>query len=93
MADAPLSHGLRATQYEITGREPKVNAVRDAMRADDWHRAIILAAKFPRLGDEAAAIMRAREAILRPAFQVAIGKDPAALIEAGRAALVRRFGK
>lgn len=69
----------------------KLDAVRASMRAGDWAMAITLAAKFPRLGDEQADIMRAREALLRPAFQRQLGKDPVALIEAGKAALLRRY--
>ena len=69
----------------------KLDAVVTAMRAGQWPIAIQLAAKFPRLGNEAADITRAREAILRPDFMRQIGKDPAALIELGKAALLRRY--
>ncbi len=69
----------------------KLDAVLDAMRADNWPEAIRLAAKFPRLGDEAKDIMRAQEALARPAFQRQLGRDPAQLIEAGKAALLRRY--
>ena len=69
----------------------KLDAVLDAMRAGHWDIAIQLAAKFPRLGAEAANITRAREAILRPDFMRQLGKDPSALIEAGKAALLRRY--
>ena len=70
----------------------KLDPVLDAMRREDWPKAITLAAKFPRLGPEQPDIMRAREAILRPAFQRQLGKDPAELIAAGKAALIRRYG-
>jgi hypothetical protein len=69
----------------------KLDPVLIAMRNDDWPRAITLAAKFPRLGDEQADIMRAREAVLRPAFQRQLGKDPEALVALGKAALLRRY--
>jgi hypothetical protein len=62
------------------------------MRADDWPRAIALAAKFPRLGPDKTAIMRAHEALARPDFQRQLGRCPDALIAAGKAALVRRYG-
>lgn len=71
----------------------KLDAVLDAIRAADWPKAINLAAKFPRLGDESKDIMRAHEALTRPDFQRQLGRDPAALIDAGKAALVRRYGK
>lgn len=70
----------------------KIDAVRAAMNAGDWREAIRLAAKFPRLGEQAAAIMRAQEACARPDFQRQLGKCPAQLIAAGRAALIERFG-
>ena len=69
----------------------KLDAVLAAMDAGDWPLAIRLAAKFPRLGAEGPAIMRAHEALLRPAFQRQLGRDPAALIAAGNAALERRY--
>ncbi len=70
----------------------KLDAVLDAMRADDWPRAACLAAKFQDLGDERDAILSGREAVLRPEFQRQLKRDPAALLEAARAALVRRYG-
>jgi hypothetical protein len=69
----------------------KLDAVLDAMRAGQWCIAIKLAAKFPRLGNEARAIMQAHEALTRPDFQRQLGRDPAQLIEAGKAALLRRY--
>ena len=69
----------------------KLDAVLDAMRAGEWPAAIRLAAKFPRLGAEARAIMQAHEALTRPAFQRQLGRCPAQLIEAGKAALIRRY--
>lgn len=70
----------------------KLDAVLAAMAGEDWPEAIRLAAKFPRLGAEARDIMRAHEALARPDFQRQLGRDPAQLIEAGKAALVRRYG-
>jgi len=69
----------------------KLDAVIGAMRAGQWNIAIQLAAKFPRLGAEEEDITRAREAILRPDFMRQLGKEPSALIEAGKAALLRRY--
>lgn len=69
----------------------KLDAVLAAMARDDWPEAIRLAAKFPRLGAQAQAIMRAHEALQRPAFQRQLGRDPAQLIEAGKAALNERY--
>ncbi len=70
----------------------KMDAVLAAMRADDWPLAVRLAAKFPRLGAQAKAIMQAHEAYARPQFQQQLGRDLDALKAAGRAALIERFG-
>jgi hypothetical protein len=69
----------------------KLDAVLDAMRGEDWALAIKLAAKFQDLGAERNAILSAREALLRPAFQRQLGRDPEQLIKAGKAALKRRY--
>ena len=69
----------------------KIEILQSLMRADDWPGAIKFAAKFPRLGDEAADITRAKDALLRPAFYRQLGRDPAALIELGKAALISRY--
>lgn len=70
----------------------KLSVLRAYMAAGEWSNALRLAARFPRLGAERVAITRAWEALQRPAFYAAIGKDPAALVAAGRAALERRYG-
>ena len=70
----------------------KLDAVLAAMRADNWPEAIRLSAKFPRLGAQQRAIMQAHEALVRPAFQRQLGRDPQSLIAAGKLALIERFG-
>lgn len=70
----------------------KLDAVVAAMRTENWREAIRLAAKFPRLGPQARAIMQAHEAYTRPDFQRQLGRDPQQLIEAGKAALQERYG-
>ena len=57
-----------------------------------WADAIKFAAKFQDLGAERGAILSAREALLRPAFQRQIGRTPETLISNGKAALRRRYG-
>ncbi len=69
----------------------KIEVLQALMRADDWPAAIKFAAKFPRLGDEKTDITRAKDALLRPGFYRQIGRDPAALIERGKAALILRY--
>jgi hypothetical protein len=73
--------------------QTKLSQVQAFMAAGDYQAAILMAAKFGELGAQRGAILSAREAYLRPAFQKQIGKDPAALIAAGVAALNERFGK
>ena len=69
----------------------KLSQLLALMDQGKWHDAIRFAAKFPVLGDQEAAIRKANEAILRPDFQRQIGRDPAALIEGGIAALKQRY--
>lgn len=69
----------------------KIDVLRALMAAQDWRKAISLAAKFPRLGDEKEAITRAQTAFINPDFLRQIGKDPESCIEAGKAALIRRY--
>ena len=71
---------------------PKIELLRAAMAANDWRLAVSIAARFPRLGSARAAVLGAKEAFERPEFQRQIGRDPAELIENGKAALWRQYG-
>lgn len=71
---------------------PKIDILREAMAADDWQLAVTIAARFPRLGAARDAVLGAREAFERPDFQRQIGRDPADLIEKGKAALRVQYG-
>jgi hypothetical protein len=62
-----------------------------AVAAGDWPRAFSIASKFARLGSQKAAIMRAQSAALSPGFYRGLGRDPAGIIEAGKAAMRARF--
>ena len=80
------------TAHSPAGTPPrKIDALRRIMAAGDWERALAFAAKFPRLGDFKRAIERGHQACTRPEFCRQIGQDPAALIEAGIAALRDRY--
>ena len=70
----------------------KIDVLRRAMNAGAWQSAMSIAAKFPRLGDEQTAILRAHEAFVRPDFQRQLGRDPEALKAAGIAALKGKYG-
>lgn len=72
--------------------ETKLSKLQGFMQAGLWGDAILLAAKFGELGAEKESILKAREGLLRPAFQRQIGRDPDELISAGVDALTRRYG-
>jgi hypothetical protein len=69
----------------------KIDTLRQLIAAGDWRGAFALAAKFPRLGAERNAILDAHEAFTRPAFLLQLRKDPAAIIEAGKATLLEKY--
>jgi hypothetical protein len=71
--------------------QTKLSKVQAAMAAQDWPRAFSIASKFARLGPQRAAIMRAQAARLSPGLYRQLGRDPTAIIEAGKAALRERF--
>jgi hypothetical protein len=71
--------------------ETKLSKVLAAMDTGDWQRAFSIASKFGRLGDQGADIMRAQSAILNPSFYRQMGRDPSAIVEAGKQAMRARF--
>lgn len=72
--------------------ETKLSIVKRHMRAGDWQEAIRLAARFPRLGEHRNAVLDAHGAYTNPRFYVQIGRNLDALKDAGRQALLARFG-
>jgi hypothetical protein len=71
--------------------ETKLSQLQAQMNAGNWEKAIAIAARFPRLGEHRNTILDAQMAITNPAFCRGIKKDPAQLIEAGKAALMARY--
>jgi hypothetical protein len=71
--------------------QTKLSKVQMAMCAGDWPRAFSIASKFARLGPQRAAILRAQSAALSPGLYRQLGRDPAAVIEEGKAAMRARF--
>jgi hypothetical protein len=71
--------------------QTKLSKVQAAMAAQDWPRAFSIASKFARLGPQRAAIMRAQAARLSPGLYRQMGRDPAVVIEEGKAAMRARF--
>jgi hypothetical protein len=70
----------------------KIDALRALMAAGDWPRALAFAARFPDLGEHKEAIKRGHEAGAHPRFYESLGKDCAALVAEGIAALKERYG-
>jgi hypothetical protein len=76
---------------EVHEMKSKISVVRERMAAGEWQEAIRLAARFPQLGEQRAAILDAHGAYTNPRFYSQIGKDLDSLKRAGRAALIDRF--
>jgi hypothetical protein len=53
----------------------KIDILREHIAAEEWKKAISLAAKFPRLGTYKEAITRAHTAYTNPRFITQIGHD------------------
>lgn len=72
--------------------ETKLDKLKAAAARNDWPGALRIAARFPQLGEHKRAIVTAHECIVNPRFYVQLGVDPAAAVEAGKAALRARYG-
>lgn len=79
--------------HRLAKKDPQggLEVLKTMMRNGEWNAAILIAARWSDLGDQAEAIQRGREAIMRPAFQRQLKRDPEALIEAAKAALLERW--
>ena len=73
--------------------QTKLSYVRAAMQAGDWPAALKLAAKFPDLGAQRKPITLGYEAHAYPGFYRQLGHDPESLVEAGKQALILRYGE
>ena len=69
----------------------KLSMLKAAAARGDWNTALAIAAKFPRLGEHAPAIMRAHQAAWHPEFARQLGQDPETLIAVGIKALRARY--
>lgn len=72
--------------------QTKISQIRSAVAANDWRKALAIAARFPQLGKHKKAIVTAHECLAHPGFYRQLGKDEAALVDAGKAALRERYG-
>jgi hypothetical protein len=66
----------------------KIDILREYMACGDWYAALRLAASWP---DAVPEVRKAWEGCARPDFQRQLGRDPEALVEAGKAALKTRY--
>lgn len=66
----------------------KLSMLKEAAHANDWRKAISIAAKFPRLGEIRNAVLDAHMAFTNPRFLVQIGKDVDSTISAGINAII-----
>ena len=71
--------------------QTKLSQVKAAYEAGNFHKAIQLAAKFPDLGKERAAILDAHIAITNPRWTIQLNKNIDATIDAGIKALALRY--
>jgi len=76
---------------EHTAMGTKASQLREMMAAANWHGALRMAARFPKLGDHKDAIQLGWSALTQPGFYRQIGKDPDALVRAGIEALKARY--
>ena len=72
--------------------QTKLSTVEAAFSAGDFKKAIAIAAKFPRLGEQRNAILDAHTAYTNPRWIAGLGKDVDACIAAGVDALRARYG-
>ena len=89
---ATVTDIVRRTMSSDHTPQTKLSAVQAAMRANNWPEALRLAAKFQRLGAERDAILEAHTAAANPQWTRQLRKNPDALIEAGRLALIAKYG-
>jgi hypothetical protein len=72
--------------------ETKLATLRRLHGAGDVIGALKIAARFPVLGDDKAAITRGWEAAARPGLYAQMGRCPAALVMQGVLAMRRKYG-
>ena len=71
--------------------QTKLSQVLAAMDAGDWRKAVSIASKFGSLGKQREAITRAQAVLNFPRLYEQMGRDPARIVEAGKAAMRERF--
>jgi len=69
----------------------KLQTLKDAAAANDWKKAVAIAARFPRLDGIRAAVLDAHMAYTNPRFLVQIGKDVDVCKKLGRDAIIAAY--
>lgn len=69
----------------------KLSVLKEHAANGDWAKAVSIAAKFTRLGEDRNAILDADMAFKNPSFCAAIKKDPKLLKARGIAAIKQRY--
>lgn len=69
----------------------KLDTLKEYAAANDWKKAISIAAKFPSLGKERNAILDAHLAYTNPRWSISLGKDVEQLKTIGIVALRTRY--
>jgi len=85
--------GMMGAQLTSPEYRTKLSILQNLMAAGRLVEALKLAAKFPQLGPQKAAITRGADALNHPRFYEQLGKNPADLVAAGIAALKERYQK
>jgi len=69
----------------------KLEELKQLIETNQYDKAIKMAAKFPRLGEERNAILSASSALLSPETYRAMGKDPETVIQDGITAIINKY--
>lgn len=78
---------------EVNGQlKTALAELRGHWAAGDYRKALKLAASWPKLGPQKAAIQQGWAAASNPSFYRQLGKDPQACYQAGLVAVAERYG-
>jgi hypothetical protein len=69
----------------------KLQTLKDAYNAGDYRKALSIAAKFPRLGEEKDLIVTAHECLTNPSFYKQMGYDTNKCVNNGIIALANKY--
>jgi hypothetical protein len=70
----------------------KLQTLKDAAAANNWQKAVAIAARFPRLDGIREAVLDAHMAYTNPRFLTQVGKDVEVCKQSGRDAITDSYG-